>query len=266
MEVRRARQVIVDLINQKSAENIHAELDESVDREKFRENLGIIADHLSSASNKISNKQNQLDLVVDRFTPDDFIALIKAKDIDALIRQCSITENTAKILMGMGKGDIHLLESTLLEDKFLIKYQREGEDTFTPIDAGLSGGEQALALVSVAMIPKNLPLVIDQPEDELGTSLITNKLVEQIRGVKLERQLIFVTHIANIPVLADSEQVIYMLYTYQDGNKAANAKYQGSLDYKYIIECLMELDGGKFAFKKRSERYSALMINEGWKF
>jgi AAA domain len=262
VEVRKARQIIVDLINGFSADNIRADLKESANREIYRTNLEMVADNLLSASNKISNKQGQLDLIVEGIAPQELVRLIVARDIDTLMHYCGITENTAKILLGMGKRDLHLLETTLVDDMFIIKYQREGENEYVPIDSGLSGGEQALALVSVAMIPKELPLVIDQPEDELGSSLITSRLVEQIRGTKLQRQLIFVTHIANIPVLSDSEQVIYMHHTYQNGSHSAAVKHQGSLDNMDIIECLLELDGGRLAFKKRSERYSALISNE----
>ena len=155
----------------------------------------------------------------------------------------------------MGERNIQKLETCPVYDKFQIAFRKEGEEVFTPIESGLSGGEQALALISVAMIPKSMPLVIDQPEDELGPSLITNELVEQIRNVKDKRQLIFVTHIANIPVLGDSEQIAYIKQRIDDGKKYSVVECSGSLDDIQIIEKLLELDGGEKAFQKRNERY-----------
>lgn len=163
----------------------------------------------------------------------------------------------------MGLSDIHKLEQCILDDKFVISYKKEGDDEFTPIETGLSGGEQALALISVAMIPKELPLIIDQPEDELGPALITSELVEQIRNVKQERQMIFVTHIPNIPVLADSEQIIYVEQVIEKYNtetkKQSKVNCDGSLDCTKIVGHLLELDGGSVAFKKRRERYSIIL-------
>jgi predicted ATPase len=164
-------------------------------------------------------------------------------------------------MIGMGQGDIHKLETCLLDDIFEIRLKKEGDSLFTPIDRGLSGGEQALALISVAMLPKDRPLIVDQPEDELGPALITGDLVEQIRRVKPRRQMIFVTHIPNIPVLADSEQIIYVEQKIiSDDEKHTKVRNCGSLDNLGIIKRLLELDGGKAAFDKRQKRYLRVVI------
>jgi hypothetical protein len=260
-EIRALRREVVNLINRSAAENVKADLIESSDVSQYRLLLEQIADGLTSSTNKIQNKTAQLDLIAEFITPEKLIEIVKSNDANRLIELVpSVTENTARILLGMGLADIHKLETCILQDRFLIKLLREGETTYTPIDAGLSGGEQALALISVAMIEKDMPLVIDQPEDELGPALITKELVDQIRAVKPKRQLLFVTHIANIPVLADSEQVLYLQQeTNLTGNKISVIKHIGSLDKRDIVSCLLELDGGKVAFQKRSERYSCVM-------
>lgn len=260
-DIRLARRKVVDVINLNSADNIRAELFESGDRTIYRAKLEEIASNLTSSSNKISNKQAQLDLVAENLSPEELIQIVKAGDVAKLVADAHVTDNTARVLIGMGKSDLHELEISKLQDKFVVKYRKEGDEVYTPIDSGLSGGEQALALLSVAMVPKEFPLLIDQPEDELGTALITKDLVEQIRTVKNNRQLILVTHIANIPVLADSEYVIYVQQNINEGNKEIVANVTGSLENKEIIAHLLELDGGKYAFTKRNERYS-VVIND----
>lgn len=259
-EISGKRRQIVDLINQDSSDNIQAELLEGAEIEEFQMLLESIADSLTSSTNRISNKQAQLLLIAKTLQPQRLIELIEAGDATQLCDAVpELRENTARILIGMGRADIHRLQLCVLRDRFVIKYRREGESEFTPLDGGLSGGEQALALLSVAMVRKPLPLVIDQPEDELGQALITKDLVESIRKAKAHRQLIFVTHVPNIPVLADSEQVIYMRQTRAGNNTHLCVDRTGSLDSSDIINCLLELDGGRVAIEKRYERYAPLL-------
>lgn len=261
--IRKSRGEIVQLIDKESASNIRAELIEDAEREDYRKILEQIADRLTNATNRIQAKQAQLDAIANAVTPRELVNIVQGGDANRLTQVApDVTSNTAKVILGMGQADVHKLEQCLLGDKFVISYKKDGDDVFTPIETALSGGEQALALVSVAMVPKQLPLVIDQPEDELGPALITNELVEQIRHVKLSRQLIFVTHVPNIPVLADSEQVIYLEQEFTTTGKASVVKCAGSLDARDIVFHLLELDGGEIAFLKRSERYSAVMQSD----
>ena len=51
----------------------------------------------------------------------------------------------------------------------------------------------------------NIPLVIDQPEDDLDNAFIFSALVRLLRTIKERRQVILVTHIANNAVLGDAE-------------------------------------------------------------
>jgi hypothetical protein len=259
-EIRKARRVVVQTIDSASASNIKAELTENTDRDQYRQLLNDIADRLTSETNRIQNKEAQLAAIAASTTPSQLLDLVKEGNASHLTDSASgVTPHTARIVLGMGQADTHKLEQCVLGDKFVIGYKKHGDTQFTPIDSGLSGGEQALALISVAMVPKQLPLAIDQPEDELGPALITHELVEQIRRVKSERQLIFVTHVPNIPILADSEQVVYIEQTFTSAGKASEIECCGSLDQLDIVKHLLELDGGDIAFRKRSERYSAVM-------
>jgi len=190
--IRERRFKIVELLDTHSADNIKAELREEVEFKEYRELLDEIADRLTSATNKISRRQDQLDTIATNVTPEQLIQVVKSGDSNRLIELApDVTSNTARVILGMGTADIHSLEVCVLHDRLVISYRKEGDREYTPIDSGLSGGEQALALVSVAMVPKDFPLVIDQPEDELGPALITVELVEQIRLVKPVRPIYY---------------------------------------------------------------------------
>jgi len=53
----------------------------------------------------------------------------------------------------------------------------------------------------------NTPLVIDEPEAHLDSSLIAKDLVELVKNVKINRQLIFATHNANFVINGDAELI-----------------------------------------------------------
>ena len=258
--IREKRTEIVGLIDENSADCVKAELIPDSDSQEYRSLLDQIASDLSSAANRIGRRNEQLGIIASTLAPSAFKEVIINGDANRLVEAAQgITENTARVLLGMGLKHQQALEICILGDRLLISYKKEGEDTFTPIDGGLSGGEQALALISVAMVPKEFPLMIDQPEDELGPALITVDLVEQIRQVKAHRQLIFVTHVPNIPILGDSEQIICIKQEIEDDKKKCQVDASGSLDSNNVVERLLELDGGQLAFQKRRERYSLIL-------
>jgi hypothetical protein len=98
-------------------------------------------------------------------------------------------------------------------------------------------------------------LIIDQPEDDLDNSFIFSSLVKAIRHLKTKRQLIFVTHNANIPVLGDAERVIVMsMRTPSRANPPAVGEVE---ERKHDILHLLE--GGAQAFREREARYHDLL-------
>ena len=258
--IRDRRTDIVTTIDSESLPNIKAELIHDSDKTAYFRLLMEIANELTDANNRIPNKEKQIGLVVATVNPGELVEMVRNGDPNRLcLKNPDITFNTSNILFKMNPKYIYKLETCSFDDSFIVSFKRKGDTEFTPIVEGLSGGEQSLALISVAMIPKQIPLIIDQPEDELGPALITNDLVEQIRNVKPNRQLIFVTHVPNIPVLADSEQIIYIKQNISESEKYSCVDCCGSLDNQDIVEHLLELDGGTIAFQKRSQRYSPFL-------
>ena len=101
------------------------------------------------------------------------------------------------------------------------------------------------------MLDSERPLLIDQPEDNLDNEFVHNIIVESVRNVKNNRQLIFVTHNPNIPVLGEAEQMLVM----ESDGTAGHIRKSGTVDdcKENIISIL---EGGAEAFRKRVERYS----------
>ena len=71
----------------------------------------------------------------------------------------------------------------------------------------LSDGQRNTAILSLLLARGEGPILIDQPESELDSSFLYTELVPMLRQAKKERQLIVVTHNANIPVNGDAELV-----------------------------------------------------------
>ncbi len=95
-------------------------------------------------------------------------------------------------------------------------------------------------------------MLIDQPEDNLDNHFIYETVVDSILRLKSRRQMIFITHNANIPVLGEAELVVVMN---SDGQRGFVEK-AGSVD-----ECRNEiidlLEGGEEAFELRRKRYAS---------
>jgi hypothetical protein len=119
----------------------------------------------------------------------------------------------------------------------------------------LSKGQKATALLPLILRPLPYPLLFDQPEDDLDNSLICNSLVKVIQDLKLRRQLIFVTHNANIPVLGEADKVVVMS---MKSPISANHPISGSIDERKQ-EILDLLEGGAQAFRERESRYRDLL-------
>jgi ABC-type cobalamin/Fe3+-siderophores transport system ATPase subunit len=114
----------------------------------------------------------------------------------------------------------------------------------------LSQGQKCTALLPLLLARRDTPLIIDQPEDNLDNHFIYETVVETINRVKSKRQMIFITHNPNIPVLAEADLVVVM---HSDGRTGHIAK-QGTLDV-CRDEIIDLLEGGQEAFDRRRDRY-----------
>jgi len=120
----------------------------------------------------------------------------------------------------------------------------------------LSPGERgALLLIFYLMIDKEeIPLIIDQPEDNLDNESVYNMLSNFIKQAKKKRQIIMVTHNPNLAVGADAEQIIYV--NIDKMNKNEFSFISGSIENPKINAKIIQiLEGTKPAFDKRKLKY-----------
>jgi ABC-type Mn2+/Zn2+ transport system ATPase subunit len=122
----------------------------------------------------------------------------------------------------------------------------------------LSVGQRGTFYVclKLATDPFLKPFVFDQPEDDLDNDFIMHHLVPIFKKIKKYRQVIIVTHNANLVVNADAEQVIVAK------NNDEILQYEsGSIENISIREQICNiLEGGKDAFNKREQKYGFVNI------
>lgn len=120
----------------------------------------------------------------------------------------------------------------------------------------LSPGERGLLLLVFYLLldKENIPLIIDQPEENLDNQSIKNYLVPCMKTAKRRRQLIVVTHNPNIAVVCDSEQVICCSIDKRDGYTVTYSS--GSIENPQINQRIIDvLEGTLPAFSNRTQKY-----------
>lgn len=118
-----------------------------------------------------------------------------------------------------------------------------------------SAGQQATALLTVLLNQPGIPLLIDQPEDDIDNRAI-DQIIKNIWAAKKKRQLIFTSHNANLVVNGDAELVICCDYKDSTSQTRGIIKEEGAIDKKLIRnEITAVMEGGEKAFKLRKDKY-----------
>ena len=138
----------------------------------------------------------------------------------------------------------------------VVSYGLEYEDVDIKL---LSPGTRGIVLLLLYLsIDTNdeRPLIIDQPEENLDPKSIYQELVERFKEAKTRRQIIIVTHNANLVVNTDADQVIIASRGEHRKNALPDIFYKsGSLENSEIRAAVCEiLEGGKEAFSERARR------------
>lgn len=209
------------------------------------------------------------------------LSRFKDIDISKFDADCYTEEHLKQLIISIQKNDSTSLElknqysfenilRELLSNWYNINYVVTMDDD--DFDR-MSPGKRALVLLKllIGLAESDSPMIIDQPEDDLDNRSIFNDLVKYIKEKKIERQMIIVTHNANIVVGADSEEIIV---ANQNGQNTPNKDFtfeyiSGAIEDnwinksdKYVLSSqgIQEhicdiLEGGKSAFDKRNKKY-----------
>jgi DNA repair ATPase RecN len=142
------------------------------------------------------------------------------------------------------------LEETPVDDVMRILLDGRPVDQRSP-------GQRSSAMLPLVALSESVPLVIDQPEDNLDNEMVGDTLTKILATLKERRQIIVTTHNPNIVVGGDAEQIIVLKVG--DGSHAAAIDETGSIDDPTIIRRVLSImEGGRDAFEKRNLRYELI--------
>ena len=189
------------------------------------------------------------------FTPANLATTIRQGE-DELMKTLNLPASTAKALCRLPEYKLLELEELLLPDKMMIELNvaHSGKNpAFRPIE-DLSTGQQCTAVLHLLLLDNQDPLILDQPEDNLDNAFIAERIVAELRRAKLDRQFLFATHNANIPVFGDAEWIGVL--SVKDGKGLILPEQQGGIDIPDVQKLAADiLEGGKSAFNQRREKY-----------
>lgn len=242
------RQNVVARLNQELAPRVRIVLDESGDRDGYAD---FVCGWLEGSG--MMHREEQIAAACNKLAPDQLADAITASDLGSLMTAGLTNANAGRVLTYFSLSAIRQLRRFEVLPLVKVQLRREGEMTYTDL-RGLSVGERCSAVLAIALLNKRRPLVVDQPEDDLDHSFVTESVVESLRAAKDSRQILAASHNPNIPVLGDAEMVIRVERL--AGKDACRIKAHGGLELPIVTEQVQMLEGGPEAFERRRRRYA----------
>ena len=188
------------------------------------------------------------------FTIMGLVAAVREGREALLGKGWGLTSGVAETLTRMTAAQVYGLEAIDLEERVSLELNvsRTGEQ-YRALDR-LSTGQQCTAILHLLLLDNHDPLIMDQPEDNLDNAFIAERIVQELRAAKTERQFLFATHNANIPVFGDAEWI--GVCSASEDRAEMPVEAQGSIDIPLIRDHVTSiLEGGKEAFMQRKEKY-----------
>lgn len=200
-------------------------------------------------------------------------------DLDNCTEEWVTEDNVLRLIDAVVSGTIHLTKNKnpenvlreLLGDWYNSAYRVSMDGDL--IDE-MSPGKKALVLLKmlISLAESTCPILVDQPEDDLDNRSIFGELIPFIKKKKIMRQVIVVTHNANVVLGADADEIIV---ANQDGKNSPNKQFRFEYRTGSIEDDMPEesgrtdtlgkqgiqqqicdiLEGGQSAFDLRKHKY-----------
>jgi len=237
------RKAIEEKINTQVSPQIRVRVEQFGNTQEYQKLLEAALKGASINHKQVAGK------IAGRMSPTDFAEAIRQGDVDTIVNRSDINPDQARKVVSALSGDpiLYQFETVELIDLPSIELRDGGEykNSLT-----LSTGQKCTSILPILLLDSEKPLLVDQPEDNLDNRFVYEVVVQRIREVKKSRQLLFITHNPNVPVLGEAERVFVLTSTGQAGEVANSGTVE---DCKKDIVTLLE--GGEEAFKERKRRY-----------
>ena len=154
-------------------------------------------------------------------------------------------------LRGIPPERIDRLALYVPEDTVSVSFREAGSNNeWRSLSQG-SPGQQTAALLAFVLGFGKEPIILDQPEDDLDSTLIYELLVNRFREMKSTRQMIVVTHNSNIVVHGDAEYVVSLSV---NAGQTLVGCHGGLQERGVRDEICRVMEGGREAFRSRYRR------------
>ncbi len=236
--------------------------------EKDRFSLFNHANKAAIAKDNFFNDLFSENLVNYDLVPDTF------QDIRFVIDDNSLKLSDNKTIPLRQKTTINEIFKGIIIDNFELDYKvTYKNDELLSMSPGKKG--TVLLILFLQISSAEYPILIDQPEDNLDNRTIYDLLCKIVKETKIDRQIIIVSHNANLVVATDSENIIVANQEGQDPEKKKSEfrfeyvngalefaskkdeRIKGILYQQGIKEHVCDiLEGGNEAFKQRELKYA----------
>lgn len=183
----------------------------------------------------------------------DAMAAFRTKNDDALVEHSPIPQTQQADYREWAKRVARWLYGT---EHIRIQYSID----YDGVDIRkLSPGTRGIVLLLLYLAldeADDRPLIIDQPEENLDPKSVFDELVALFVAAKAKRQVIMVTHNANLVVNTNADQVIIAKAGHHMPGKLPPLSYlAGGLESESIRKEVCDiLEGGQQAFRERARR------------
>lgn len=191
--------------------------------------------------------------------------------------ELSIKNSEEKYILNHNYTLLDVYEGLIADNLKLCFDVRYKNDTLMQMSPGKKG--TVLLILFLYISSAECPILIDQPEDNLDNRTIYELLCKMIKEKKVQRQIILVSHNANIVVATDSENVIVANQEGQTSTPGKNkhrfeyvngplefsfedSSQQSVLQQRGIKQHVCDiLEGGDEAFRHREQKYAMKWIS-----
>jgi hypothetical protein len=237
------RKEIADRLNRDLSPTIRVTLVQDGDTTSYRE---LLEEHLKPMNMRHVTVAQRL---AQSTPPCQLAAIVRSGDLKALAEQGDLNPDQAGKVMQAFNHPVRLaeLESVDLRDQPTIELQ---DGSGYKDSSALSTGQKCTTILPILLLESANPLLIDQPEDNLDNRFIFQTVVKKIEQARQSRQLMFITHNPNIPVLGEAGQVVVMESDGDHGQMISSGDVDDCRDHIITL-----LEGGAEAFRQRGNRY-----------
>ncbi|HEV2693400.1 MAG TPA: DNA repair protein [Verrucomicrobiae bacterium] len=183
--------------------------------------------------------------------------ITNALDKDLRSQDAKAVRVTDQIRKGKSVMELYDLVFSLdyLRPRYALKMAEKDLHELSPGERG------ALLLVFYLLVDKDdVPLIIDQPEENLDNQTVFELLVPCMKAAKQRRQVFIVTHNPNLAVVCDAEQIIYADLDKKNGYRMQYLT--GSVESPKINKAIVDiLEGTMPAFDNRDSKYHEINLS-----